>query len=198
MTAPPPHRLLSSPSHGLLALVTLLCLLSNALARFRDTSFAAQKAGSSSPPPGIKVDPAMAVRPGGSFFTTFDLSRGQLPAWQSKTPHVEEDAEAVFIITHGVDRNSAAYFSYLNLAYQIARGKPEEEVPYATDNTTLRIAINFRSEKNTAGLNATTLAWTDDNSWCYGESSLHPAGSKMSSLLVYDELVEKFSDKKSE
>lgn len=131
-------------------------------------------------------------RPGGAFATTYQLSGGDLFAWQSKTPHNEADATSVVIVTHGVDRNANAYFTALNDAYRTAR---DQNKPLAGQNV-LRIApLFFATEADAAALNKSTLAWGKDNDWAMGSGSTHPKGSDMSSLTVYDELISRFSDK---
>ncbi|PWN90820.1 hypothetical protein FA10DRAFT_252457 [Acaromyces ingoldii] len=134
---------------------------------------------------------SIGTRPGGAFATNYRLSKGNLFVWQSKTPHNEADAEAVFIILHGVDRNANTYFTTLNSAYLDARDKGYR---YAPENT-LRISpLFFSTEHDAPALNASTLAWNDNNGWAGGDGSTHPSGSGMSSFTVFDELVTKFSD----
>lgn len=132
------------------------------------------------------------ARPVGAFGTTYKLSGGDLFAWQSKSPHNEADTEAVYIITHGVDRNANDYFTYLNNAYKQANAAG---LPNAPENT-LRVAPAFYDESADGGsLNGSTLAWGAGNRWCIGEGSTHPKGSNLSPFTVYDELIQKFSDR---
>lgn len=143
----------------------------------------------------LKSDKSMrstGSRPGGAFGTTLKLSKGNMFAWQSKTPHQESDAEAVYIVVHGVDRNANDYFSYLNNAYLSAR---QEKLANAPKNS-LRIApLFFDVSADAQALNDSTLAWPADNTWATGEGSSHPKGSDLSSLSVFDQLVEKYSDR---
>lgn len=138
---------------------------------------------------------SQGTRPAGAFATNYKLSKGNLFAWQSKTPHDESEAEAVFIILHGVDRNANTYFTTLNNAYIDAR---DQDYTYAPENT-LRIApLFFSTNHDSAALNASTLAWNDNNGWAGGDGSTHPSGSDMSSFTVFDELLTKFANADSE
>lgn len=129
-------------------------------------------------------------RPVGAFATSYQLSAGSLFAWQSKSPHNEADTEAVYIITHGVDRNANDYFTYLNNAFQKANS-----AGLAPTNS-LRIAPAFYdASADKSSLDSSTLAWGAGNRWCIGEGSTHPKGSNLSPFTVYDELIEKFSNR---
>lgn len=132
--------------------------------------------------------------PAGAFGTTFQLSAGSLFAWQSKRPHQESDAEVVVIVIHGVDRNAGEYFQTINRAYHSARAANMPDAPV----NTLRIAPSFfASPTDDQTLNATTLAWSDDNDWSTGYGSKLPSDSGLSSFSVLDELVQRYSDKSS-
>lgn len=132
-------------------------------------------------------------RPQYATGTTFQLSKGELFAWQSKTPHNQRDTESVVIVTHGVDDNANDYFSYINKAWKSASTAGMQRAP----TNTLRIAPLFYDADSFSSnsRNATTLAWDSNNLWCLSEGSVYPEGSNMSPLSVYDELIQKFSDK---
>lgn len=132
--------------------------------------------------------------PSGAFATSFNLSGGSVPAWQSKYPTDESTAEQVVIVTHGVARDYGDYFNYLTTAWKAGK---KQGLPYATSKT-LRIAPLFAIDSDdTSQFAEDTLKWTDDNGWCIGSGSVSPAGSDMSSLTVYDELVTRFSNKEA-
>lgn len=131
-------------------------------------------------------------RPGGAFATSYDLSKGSLFAWQSKTPHQESDSEVVAIVLHGVDRNAGDYFKSINDAYRSAR---DAGLPDAPENT-LRVApLFFASPDDDKYLNGSTLAWSNDNDWSVGYGSRHPSNSDLSSFSALDDLVDRFSSR---
>lgn len=138
---------------------------------------------------------SVGAAPSGAFGTTYQLSKGSLFAWQSKSPSPESKTEVVTIVIHGVDRNPADYFKAINDAFTRAYKAKMIDAPV----NTLRIApAFFAAAADSSKLNSSTLGWSDDNDWTVGYGSQHPSGSGMSSFTVLDELVQRFSDKSSE
>lgn len=131
-------------------------------------------------------------RPVGAYGMTYQLSKGLLFAWKSKSPHNEADATSVIIVQHGVDRNAGDYWTALNNAFNEAKS---QKLPGVDDNI-IRIApLFFSASADAKALNATTLAWGPDNDWAMGSGSVHPKGSDFSPFSAYDELITMYSDK---
>lgn len=133
-------------------------------------------------------------RPAGARAVTIPIGPGgaELFAWQSKTPHDESNATQVFIIIHGVKRNADVYWSILNNAYAKAR---DEKYGSADENSIRLAPLFFSAKRDSAALNATTLAWDDPNVWTGGDGSTHPVLSGVSVFTVLDKLVDKFTEK---
>lgn len=132
-------------------------------------------------------------RPAYATSSTYHLSKGDLFAWTSKTPHNQRDTDSVVIISHGVDDNANDYFTYINKAYKAAQGAGMQR---ASGNT-LRVAPLFYDADSFSSnsRNSSTLAWDANNLWCLGEGSVYPENSNMSPLSVFDELIAHFADK---
>lgn len=132
-------------------------------------------------------------RPQYASSNAYKLSKGSLFVWESKTPHSQADTESVVIVTHGVDDNANDYFGYINTAWKAASNAGMQRAP----TNTLRVAPLFYDADSFSSnsRNSTTLAWDANNLWCLGEGSVYPQGSNMSPLTVYDELIQRFSDK---
>ncbi|CAO1612605.1 unnamed protein product [Jaminaea pallidilutea] len=125
--------------------------------------------------------------------TTYNLTSGSLIAWQNQQPAQAGNTESVVIITHGVDRNAKSYFNILNSAYNQAHSSGLSRAP---DNT-LRIAPLFYDAKaDKAAIQTGGLAWGANNAWCIAEGSVRPKNrTSISSLTVYDELVQMYSNR---
>ncbi|CAO1627934.1 unnamed protein product [Sympodiomycopsis kandeliae] len=132
-------------------------------------------------------------RPAFAYPGTFKLSKGDLFAWRSKTPHNQADTESVVIVTHGVDDNANDYFTYINTAWKAAENAGMQRAPA----NTLRVAPLFYDADSfdSDSRNSTTLAWDANKLWCLSEGTAYPEGSDFSPLSVFDELIAHFSDR---
>jgi len=127
-----------------------------------------------------------------AFATTIPVGPFELFAWQSKTPNNEADAESVFIILHGVERNAGTYFRILNSIFSAAN---KRKLGSAVDNSIRLSPLFFSTERDAPALNTTTLAWDDPNAWTGGDGSTHPLGSNVSLFTAYDALLLKYSNR---
>lgn len=142
---------------------------------------------------GDKSLSSVGKRPAGAYARPLPVTlTSQIFTWYSKTPDNEADAEAAFIIIHGVARNANSYWTVLNNAWAKAR---DAGFGSARPNSIRVAPLFFSTAEDQGAYNATELAWGDSNAWTAGEASTHPAGSAVSSFTVLDMLLNRFGNR---
>ncbi|WFD31426.1 hypothetical protein MSPP1_002461 [Malassezia sp. CBS 17886] len=130
--------------------------------------------------------------PAGATLKSFPVSNGATLAAYWTANAKDKSAKHVVIIIHGSLRDADAYFSYMATVRQQQLQAGNGNV----DPNMIIVAPVFYSTKwNSGEYKKNQLAWGDSNLWIPGERSNHPAGVRMSSFAVVEELLNHFDNR---